>query len=104
MILDRRPWSDPLGGLRGWGRGQNSSFLEYVHVAYQIKENDACSNMEKNIMPADTFPLTLGLGSKGQNSTSFQNMVMLHIKLKDMTHAATWLQILYPQTPSPPPP
>ena len=25
-----------------------------VHVAYQIKRNDACSNMVANILPADT--------------------------------------------------
>ena len=42
-ILVRRPESYPLGGLRGWSGGQNST--EYGHVAYQIKENDACSNM-----------------------------------------------------------
>ena len=36
VILDRRPGSDPLGGLKGWGRGENSTFSEYDHVAYQI--------------------------------------------------------------------
>ena len=38
----------------GWGvgsKGQNSIFLEYGHVAYQIKGNDACSNMVANILP-----------------------------------------------------
>ena len=34
----------------------------------------------------------------------FQNMVMLCIKLKRMTNAATWQQIFCPQTPPPPPP
>ena len=30
-------------------------FLEYSHVAYQIKGNDdACSNMVANILPVDT--------------------------------------------------
>ena len=29
----------------GWVRGLNSTFSEYVHVEYQIKVNEACSNM-----------------------------------------------------------
>ena len=43
-----------LGGLRGWGRS---------HVAYQIKADDAGSNMVANILPTDT-PSTQGVGSK----------------------------------------
>ena len=56
MILDRRPGSDHLGGrgLRGWGRGPKPTVSEYGHVAYQIKENDACSNMVANMSP-ETF-------------------------------------------------
>ena len=34
--------------------------------------------------------LTLGLGAKGHHSTFFQNMAMLHIKLKKLTNAARW--------------
>ena len=37
----------------------------YGHVAYQIKADDAGSNMVANILPTDT-PLTEGVGSKGQ--------------------------------------
>ena len=44
--------------------------------------------MVANILLADPS-LTLGAGSKGQNST-FQNMLMLHIKLKGMMQAAAW--------------
>ena len=40
-------------------------FSESRHVAYQIKADDAGSNMVANILPTDT-PLTLGGGSKGQ--------------------------------------
>ena len=53
------------GGLRGWGQGQNKTFSEYGHVAYQIKADDACSKMVANILSTDT-PWTPGLGSKGQ--------------------------------------
>ena len=38
---------------------------EYSHVAYQIKADDAGSNMVANILPTDT-PLTQWQGSKGQ--------------------------------------
>ena len=55
----------PFGGLRGWGQGQNKTFSEYGHVAYQIKADDAGSNMVANILPTDT-PSTQGVGSKGQ--------------------------------------
>ena len=51
----------PFGGLRGWGRGQNETFSEYGHVAYQIKAHDAGSNIVANILPTDT-PLTQGWG------------------------------------------
>ena len=55
----------PFGGLGGWGRGQNLTFSEYDHVAYQIKADDAGSNMVANILPTDRTS-TQGVGSKGQ--------------------------------------
>ena len=89
MLFDQRPVSHPLDGLKG-SKGQNSTFLEHSHVAYHIKENKECSNMEANILPTNpTIPPTLGMGSQGQNSL-FQNMIMLHINLKRITNAATW--------------
>ena len=58
----------------GYGSiGQNSVFSEHVHVTYQIKENQECSNMVANISTTDPYhhptPWTLGIGSIGQNST-----------------------------------
>ena len=41
------------------------NFSEYGHVAYQIKAENAGSNMVANILPTDT-PSTQGVGSKGQ--------------------------------------
>ena len=55
----------PLGGLRGWGPRPKLNFSEYGPAAYQIKADDAGSNMVANILPTDT-PLTQGMGSKGQ--------------------------------------
>ena len=75
----------------GMSKGQKKTFSEYGHVAYQIKGNDECSKMVANILPADRplspHPPTLGVWSK---SSFFRIMVMVHIKLKGMTHAAKW--------------
>ena len=50
----------------GWGQKVKLYlFSESSHVAYQIKADDAGSNMVANILPTDT-PLTQGVGSKGQ--------------------------------------
>ena len=46
-------------------KGQTTSFSESSHVAYQIKADDAGSNMVGNILPTDT-PSTQGVGLKGQ--------------------------------------
>ena len=75
-----------LGGLRGWGRGQKYTFSEYGHVAYQIKADDASSNMVANILPTDT--LDPGGGVK---LYIFLKVVMLHIKSKLTTLAANIL-------------
>ena len=42
--------SNPQGGRKRWGNGQNSTLSEYDHVAYPIKGNDARSNMVANIL------------------------------------------------------
>ena len=45
-------------------QGQTIYFSESSHVAYQIKADDAGSNMVANFLPTDT-PMTQGVGSKG---------------------------------------
>ena len=70
------------------GRRPKLNFSEYGHVAYQIKADDAGSNMVANILPKDT-PSTQGVGSKGQTISFFLKVVMLHIKLKLTMLAAT---------------
>ena len=61
-------------------KGQTISFFESSHVAYQIKAEDASSNMVANVLPTDT-PSTQGVRSKGQ-TTSFSKSshVAYHIK------------------------
>ena len=72
-----------MGGLREWGRGQNQTFSEYGHVVYQIKADDAGSNMVANILPTDT-PSTQGVGSKGQTiSFSESSHIAYQIKADD---------------------
>ena len=68
MVANILPTDTPL--TQGMGsKGQTTSFTESSRVAYQIKADDADSNMVANILPTDT-PLTQGMGSKGQ-TTSF---------------------------------
>ena len=59
---------DPRDGFNG----QNSTFSEYGHVAYQINGSLECSKMVANILPADLPthppPPTVRGGVNGQNS------------------------------------
>ena len=52
---------DPLLGVGS--KRQNSTFSEYGHVAYQIKGNDGCSNMQSHILSLHA-PSIPGVGSK----------------------------------------
>ena len=59
--------------IQGVGsKGQTISFSESSHVAYQIKADDASSNMVVNILPTDT-PSTQGVGLKGQTISFTEN-------------------------------
>ena len=85
MVANILPTDTP--STQGVGsKGQTVSFSESSHVAYQIKADDAGSNMVANILPTDT-PLTQGVGSKGQ-TINLLKVVMLHIKLKGIEHRA----------------
>ena len=56
-----------IPSTQGMGsKGQTIYFSESSHVAYQIKADDAGSNMVANILPTDTPLMTQGVGSKGQ--------------------------------------
>ena len=85
MVANILPTDTP--STQGVGsKGQTIFFSQSSHVAYQIKADDAGSNVVANILPTDT-PLTKGVGSKGQ-TLSFTEVVMLHIKLKGIEHRA----------------
>ena len=64
MVANILPTDTP--SAQGVGsKGQTIYFSESNRVAYQIKADDAGSNMVTNILPTDT-PLTQGVGSIGQ--------------------------------------
>ena len=65
-----------------------STFSERGHVAYQIKANDACSNMVANTCP-QTPPPPTNPGSKGRNST-FSEHGHVAYQLNGITNAVTW--------------
>ena len=69
----------------------NSTISENGHVAYQLKGITKCSSIVANFLPTDPPPLTtIGRRDQEVKIQLFQNMVMLHIKLKEITNAATW--------------
>ena len=81
ILLTDTPSTQGVGS-----KGQTISFSESSHVAYQIKADDAGSNMVANILPTDT-PSTQGWGQKVKLYL-FLKVVMLHIKLKGIEHRA----------------
>ena len=85
MVANILPTDTPSTQRVG-SKGQTISFSKSSHVAYQIKADDAGSNMVANILPTDT-PSTQGVGSNGQ-TIYFLKVVMLHTKLKGIEHRA----------------
>ena len=63
MVVIFCPQTHPYSGAGS--KGQTTSFSESSQVAYQIKADEAGSNMVANILPTDT-PWTQGVGSKGK--------------------------------------
>ena len=84
MVANILPADPQTLGMRSVG--QNSTFSGHGHVAYQIKDNHECFNIVSNILPTDPPPLGWGQKVKIQ---LYQNMVLLHIKLKGIMNAVT---------------
>ena len=57
-----------------------------IYVAYQIKADNAGSNMVANVLPTDT-PLTQGVGSKGQ-TISFTESSHVAYQIKGIEYRA----------------
>ena len=86
------------------------SKVKYIYFAMKVLIkywNLACKKRYNKYETYQTRFMFEGLGPPpwvglGQNSIHiFQNRIMLHIKLKRMTHAATCQRIFYPKTPRP---
>ena len=80
MVANFLPTDTPSTQGVGVKRSNYIFFSESSHVAYQIKADDAGSNMVANILPTDT-PSTQGVGSKGRTiSFSESSHVAYQIK------------------------
>ena len=74
-----------------------------VTVAYQINENQECSNMVANILPADlTLSQTLGIRSVGQNST-FSEHVNVAYQINENQECSHMVANILTADPPPPP-
>ena len=73
-------WIQSLGeDLGGGANVKNRLFLDYGHVAYQSKADDACSNIVASILPTDT-PSTRGWAQKVKPFISESSHVAYQIK------------------------
>ena len=91
-------------------KGQNSTFSEHGHLAYQIKGNHECSSIVANILLADPYkptpiPLTLSLGSgsKGQNSTFSDHGHVSYDEIKENLECSNMVANMMSLPPPPPP-
>ena len=88
MVANILPTDTP--STQGVGsKGQTIYFSESSHVAYQIKADDAGSNMVANILPTDT-PLTKGMGSKGQTT-----VIIFHVRFARIAHIFPKYRIIH---------
>ena len=74
--------------------GQNSTFSEHGHLHINLNGIIKCSCNVANILPPDP-PVPI---RQKVRIHIFQNNVIMHIKLNGNTNAATWSQIIFPQT------
>ena len=81
--------------------GQNSTFSEHGHVAYNTKRIKNAATWKQIFCP-QTSPLRPWGWGQSVKIQLFQSMVMLYIKLKRITNAATWLSADPPPPPTPP--
>ena len=84
----------PFPTLGVGSKGQ--PFSEHGNVAYQIKGNNQCINMQAHILSLYTSAI-FGVGSKVK-TFFFLKVVMLHIKFKGMEHRTPCKNIFCPYT------
>ena len=80
-------------------KGQTIPFSEGSHVAYQIKADNAGSNMVANILPTDT-PSNQGVGSRGQTTSFFESRhVSYQRELSTKHHESKYAVITHSNNP-----
>ena len=84
-------------------KGQNLTFSEHGHVAYQIKEKHKCSNVIANKPSDPLHPKTLWMGSVGQNLT-FSEHGYVTYQIKENQECTNMVANILPADPLPPPP
>ena len=73
--------SNPHPPTQGVGsKGENSTFSEHSHVAYQIKGNDECNNIQAYILSLH-IPSTHGVGSKVKTCCFFSESIHVTYQL-----------------------
>ena len=91
--------NDPGDGVKR----SKIKFSGQSHVAYLKGNHEMQQHVSKYFACRPYPPPHLGLGSKGQNPF-FQNMVIMHIKLKEITKCSSMVANILPVAPPPPPP
>ena len=82
-------------------KGQNSTSSEHGHVAYQIKENNECSNMVANILSADPPPPYPGDGVS-RSKLNFTEHAHVAYQIKENHECSNMVANKLPTTPPPP--
>ena len=84
--------------------GQNLPFSEHGHIEYQFKGNQKMQQHGSKYLPRDAYalPRPWGWGQKVKIQL-FQNMVMLHIQIKENHECSNVVANILPEDPPPPP-
>ena len=84
--------------------GQNLPFSEHGHIEYQLKGNQKMQQQGRKYLPghAYTLPRPWGWGQKVKIQL-FQNIVMLHIKIKENHECSNVVANILLADPPPPP-
>ena len=80
--------ADPFLTLLFGSKGQNTTFSEHDHVAYQIKGNQQMQQYGSKYFAGRPLPDPAVWGRKVKIQL-FQNMIMFHIKLKGITKCSS---------------
>ena len=92
-VIKIPPYLHHLGGIEGKYLNVSYHYFIFTDISHAEKGSIGIRHIKRNWRPG--FGLLGGLWGwgGGKNSIFFQNMVMLHIKLKGIAHAAIWYMV-----------